>query len=77
MDRRRAVPAFSSRTKAAGSLDVTDFSESGSVLSTILVMLPSRRAKIMSSGMYVFFIHIAGITADNVEHIAQSVAAVL
>src|SRR5262249_31084084 len=52
----RAVPAMTSSTARTGPPEVTSASESGSVFSAIRRMRPSPRMKIISRGMYVFFI---------------------
>src|SRR5262245_39356803 len=52
----RAVPAMTSSTARTGPPEVTSASESGSVFSAIRRMRPSPRMKIISRGIYVFFI---------------------
>ena len=68
MPSRDAVPPGTSSTKRTGLADGIDVSDSGTVRCAILTMVPSLAMNSMSSGISVFFIHMAtGVGAAEVE----------
>ena len=61
MPSRAAVPPFSSMTARAGAAAAIGSSDPGTARSWMLMMRPRWSTNSMSSGISVFFIHIAAI----------------